>query len=201
MNNAIKQPRLISPAHYTNWMPFILVDSETNLSIASRPTPRMPIAFITTLIGMFFVACTILIYYEAPLLENYFAVLGIGILTTVGTPLAIALWFRRQQGLGPLLVFDKYQKTIALPRISRRFTVEDVECFCLVMAQPGIELEVQLQLHTHKGEAFLLIPAFTRNELEPIIKGIASAASIKALCYTEAPKTPEKWREEVISVN
>lgn len=201
MTNARPQLGLISPAHYTNWMPFVLINSETSLSVAARPTQGMSIALTTAVIGMFFAAFTMLIHYKAPLPGYYFAVLGIGILTTVGTPLAIVLRFHTQQRLGPLLVFDKNQKTIDLPRISRRFAVEDVECFCLVIAQPGIELEVQLQLHTHKGEAFLLVPAFTRNELEPIIKGIALETSIKAICYTEAPKTPEQWREEVINVN
>src|SRR6267378_7767250 len=167
-------PKLITPVLTTNWMPFVLVSNSNGISIAPRPTPMRAIAATTTLIGIVFVAFGIVTYYKAVWAGAFWFALGLGVLTTVGTPLVILFHFRRQQRLGPVLVFDSSQKTLNLPRLSKHFRADEVDCFCLVIASAGGDWSCQLQLHTHEGGRFLLVSAWSRRELEPMLRRIVS---------------------------
>ena len=46
----MKPPELITPASYSNWMPFELVQTPNGLAIGVRPTPRKAIGWTTALL-------------------------------------------------------------------------------------------------------------------------------------------------------
>jgi hypothetical protein len=195
MNN--RRPPELIPAHYTNWMPFVVVRSSTGFSITSRPTPVGAIATTTAAIGIFFIWMSVLVYSSKVAFEGAFGVvLGLGILTTVGTPLGIVLKFRHQQRLGPVLVFDAREGVFDMPRHPKHLMIEEVDCLCLVTACEGGDWCSQLQLHTRQGGRFLLVPAWTRRELERMLNEIIPEIPVRVCCYTEDRKAPEKWREK-----
>ena len=196
----MKPPELMTPAHYTNWMPFQLVKTSTGFSITSRPTPRRAIAVTAIGAALFFIGFAILVYYKGQWRGAFGLTLALGILTTIGMSLSILCNFWRQQRLGPVLVFDARERTFDLPRVSRHFTVEEVDGFCLVTAGVGDEWCSQLQLHTVQDDRFLLVPAWTREELEPMLKAMLSEVLVRASCHTEDRKAPEGWRKESFNV-
>src|SRR5215471_10331457 len=122
----MRAPELITPAHYTNWMPFVLVRTSTGFSIASRPTPRPAIAGTTAVIGVVCAGFALLTYYKAEWAGAFWPILAIGVLTTVGTPFAIVCHFQHQQRLGPVLAFDADRHIHALPRVDNRLRVQGI---------------------------------------------------------------------------
>lgn len=192
----MRTPELISPAHYTNWMPFIVVSTTSGLSIASKPTPKRAITATTLFICAVSIGFLFLAYTKSEWKGAVWWVLAIGLLTCVGTPLAIVSHFRAEQRLGPVLSVDFGERTIELPRLGRCFDVADVECFCLLKGALSNDWVSQLQLHTYQGEQFLLVTAYTREELMPILKELLARVPIRVRCFVEDRKTSDRFREE-----
>src|SRR5262249_54866071 len=146
-------------------------------------TPRPAIAGTTVVIGLVSAGFALLTCYKAEFAGAFGGVLAIGLLTTVGTPFAIVWHFRHQQRLGPVLAFDAAENILALPRLGKRFGLEEIDCFCLVTASSGGDWFSQLQLHSRQGARFLLVPAYTRGELDPMLKEITSQIPVPVRCY------------------
>ena len=88
MNAAqIKPPFLLGDYHCSNWFPFAVVNTEKELRIEVVPTPKKTIAVITGIIALFFLG--FLWFVAGWESSGIWAIIAVGVLTTIGTPLLI----------------------------------------------------------------------------------------------------------------
>jgi hypothetical protein len=177
-------------------MPFVVFATSNGLSIASKATPRRAIAATTLLIGVVCLGFASLAYSKSEWNGAFGWVVAIGLLTSVFTPLMIVLHFQEQQRRGPVLTFDMNESTFELHRSAVRFKAADVECFCVLTGCVGSDWVWQLQLHTRQGGRFLLVPSYTRAELDPILRTFLARVPIPVRYYIEDRKHAGGWREE-----
>jgi hypothetical protein len=173
------------PAHYTNWMPFVAQDTADGLSIVCRSTPRGAIVLHGGVITAGFCGFGVLTYTKAPAWFWFTLVLGA---LTLGGFLTHVIWFHRdQQQRGPVLVFDRKSATIALPRESRMFRSDEIDCICLVEGHAADEPACQLQLHLRSGDPVLLASGY-HGSLDPMFNALASGVPVPAHRYSEGKK-------------
>jgi hypothetical protein len=176
------------PASYFNWMPFEVVDTPTGFSIKARTIPAAKIALTTIGIALGFAFFLLLPFVAKPgdmhvsRREFFTWSLAIGIPTVIGTPWSIWAYYRRQIRRGPVFVFDLYQQTIELPRLSKRFSLDAIESLYLVRdAAYGSERGFQVQLLASDGGNYLVLTAETVQALQPILDTLR--ARIPSLPY------------------
>lgn len=163
-------------------MPFIVQDASEDLRIISRATPSGEIVLHATLIAAGFAGFGWLTYIKVPAYFWATAVLGIATLGVFLTQ--VTLIHQRQQRLGPVLVYNKRESTVALPRQARTIRAEEVDCICLVTGHAAGEPVCQLQLHARSGERFLLVVGY-QGALDQMYKAIASNVTIPVRHYVE----------------
>ncbi len=175
-------PVLLAPAHYTSWMPFEAQETASGLSIACRNTPRIAIAVHAGFIAMGFCGFGWLTYAKAP--DWFWATLALGTLT-LGGFLTHTIWFHRaERQRGPVLVYDSQKGTIGLPRESRVFRVEEVDCIWLVEGHAAGEPVCQLQLHSRLGDRIALVSGY-HGSLDQMLDMIATTVPIPTRRCTE----------------
>jgi hypothetical protein len=178
-------PALLIPAHYTNWMPFEARETSSGFSIACRRTPRGAISLHAGLIAIVFCGFSWLTYTKAP--EWFWATVALGTLT-LGGFLTSVIWFHQsQQRRGPVLVYEKNSATFGLPRESRTFRANEVDCICLVDGHAAEDAVCQLQLHSLSGDPILLASGYY-GSLDQIFNTIASSVPVTARRCTQGQK-------------
>ena len=175
----------MTPAHYTNWMAFEARETERGLVISCRRTPRGAIALHAGIIAAGFGGFAWLTYTKAPSL--FWATLAIGCVTLGGFLTQVILFHKSEQQRGPVLVYDREKATIQLPRQSRTFSGEEVDCICLVDGHAAEDPVCQLQLHPRTGDPLLLASAY-RGCLDEIFDMVASRTPVVARRYNEGDK-------------
>jgi hypothetical protein len=174
--------KLLTPAHYTNWMPFEARATDNGLSIACRKMPRGAISLHAGIIAAGFCGFGWLTYSKAP--DLFWATLALGTLT-LGGFVAHVIWFHRsQQRRDPVLVYDRKHDTIGLPRELRTLRVDDVGCICLVQGRAAGEPVCQLQLHLQEGSQILLASGY-RGSLDQMFETIAASVPVATCRSTE----------------
>lgn len=85
---------------------------------------------------------------------------------------------RRNAELGPVLVFDRDRQVLSLPRLSKSFNVEEVDCLCLVTASQHEEPVYEFQLQTKSGERHPVLASTAFYQLRCLTRDIASRATL-----------------------
>jgi hypothetical protein len=187
----MSEPTLISPAHYTNWMPFIVEETPAEVRITCRVLPKGPITLHASVIAAGFLGFCWLTSVKAP---NYFRItVAPGVLTLGGFLTSVIAFYRRQERLGPVFTYDRKSGAIKLPRETRAFRPEEIDCLCLVAGHSADQPVCQLQLRAQSGERILLVPAY-HGWLDGMFKTLASSLAIPVRRYVEGEATPNETR-------
>lgn len=148
--------------------------------IQGRPTPWSGIVALTALLLVAFGG----FLYVTQQVENLWATLAvwvIGVLTILGTPLAVYFQYRAERRRGPVLRYDAVRGRFELPREGRSFATAEVDWVQIVAAYSPEFAEYLAQFQMQAGdERFLLVPAHTALELKPLLRELAALTGLPA---------------------
>jgi hypothetical protein len=108
----------------------------------------------------------------------------------------IVAYHHKEQRLGPTLVFDGASRTVHFPRDQKKLQQGNIAFICIVSGYVDGEWGSQLQARSSDGGRFLLAPAYTRKELELMMRAMAAEVQIPFKIFTQDKKAENGWREE-----